>query len=73
MAWKDKTSKEKFYSVLAFLWMKITPILLVLVFFVGVCFNLWKVQELPLWLSIVISIGGAGLAVVLLGKLIKLW
>ena len=68
MAWKDKTQKEKIYSVLAFIWMRIVPILLVLVFFVGVCFNLWKVQELPLWLSIVISTGGAGLGVLALGK-----
>jgi hypothetical protein len=71
MAWKDKTPKDKVLSILAFVWMRIVPIILVLVFFVGVCFNLWKVQGLPLLVAIGISIAGAILTLIGLTKLIN--
>ena len=71
MSWKDKTPKEKFFSILAFVWMRIVPILLIMGFFVGVCFNLWKVQGLPLAAAIVISVAGAIVTVIGMGKLIN--
>ncbi len=65
--------KEKILWVLAFIWTNIIPLLLCVAFSVGVFFNLWKVQELPMWLSLLITIvGGSGL-IYGFGKLLKKW
>ena len=56
-----------------FLAMKIIPIILVLTFFVGVFFNLWKVQGINPMFAGCISVAACGLFGYGFGKLIKLW
>jgi hypothetical protein len=56
-----------------FLAMKIIPIILVLTFFVGVFFNLWKVQGIHPILAGCISVTTCVLIGYGFGKLIKLW
>ncbi len=65
--------KDKILGILYFLWGKLLPILLVTFFFVGVFFNLWKIQNIPLGWSIVISIVCCVITGLGFGKLIKLW
>lgn len=60
-------------KILSFLWNEVFPISLVLLFFVGVFYNLWKVQELNVYLSGGISIGLVIIAVIAFGKLLKFW
>ena len=73
MAFKDKSLKEKVFSVLAFVWHRIVPLLLVLGFFVGVFFNLWKVQELNVFIAAAISTVLAAVGVFFMGLMIKAW
>jgi hypothetical protein len=47
--------------------------LLVLGFFIGVFFNLWKIQNIPLVWSIIITFVALGLVGFGFGKLLKLW
>jgi hypothetical protein len=65
--------KNKILNFLYFGWGRVLPILLVLTFFVGVFFNLWKIMLLPLWTAILISVVACGLTTFGFGKLIKLW
>lgn len=64
---------KKFLNVLAFIGMKIVPILLVLGFFVGVFFNLWKIQEMNPYAAAGLCTVGAGITTFIFGRLIKLW
>ena len=65
--------KDKILWVLAFIWTNLVPLLLVIAFSIGILFNLWKVQNLPLWLSSTFTfIIGTGLTYGL-GKLLKKW
>jgi hypothetical protein len=65
--------KDKILWVLAFIWTNIIPLLIALAFCVGVFYNLWDVQKLPMWISLLITIvGGSGL-VYGFGKLLKKW
>jgi len=73
MAWKDKSIKERLLNTLAYFWANIIPLLIVISFFVGVCFNLWKVQGVSLILSVIISIVLGALTAFGLGKLLKKW
>jgi len=65
--------KDNILRILAFIWTKIVPILLMMAFSVGILFNLWKVCNLPFTLALIITIVGGGLIGFGLGKLIKLW
>lgn len=66
-------TKDKILWILAFISQKIIPILLVAFFGVGVFFNLWKVQQFSITLSVLISLGIFSVCLYGLGKLIKLW
>lgn len=48
---------KKFLKILAFIWMKIVPFLLVLFFFVGVFFGLWKSAEWDPFIAALVSFG----------------
>lgn len=65
--------KDRILGILAFLWMRLLPILLVCGFFVGVHFFLWKDQGLTFGLSLLISVLLGGATLYGFGKLIKLW
>lgn len=73
MTWKNKSLKEKVLSILSFIWHRVVVFLVIIFFFVGVFFNLWKVQELSFVLSLIISLAGAGLGVFAMGKLLKIF
>jgi hypothetical protein len=65
--------KDKILWILAFIWTNLVPLLLVIAFSIGILFNLWKVQNLPLWLASTLTfIVGTGLTYGL-GKLLKRW
>jgi hypothetical protein len=64
---------ERNLWVLAFIWTNIIPLLVCITFCVGVFFNLWKVQELPIWLSLLITIVGGSGIVYGFGKLLRKW
>lgn len=65
--------RDKILWVLAFIWTNLVPLLLVIAFSIGILFNLWKVQNLPLWLASTFTfIIGTGLTYGL-GKLLKKW
>ena len=65
--------KEILYKVLYVIWGRILPLLLVLGFFTAILFNLWKIQNIPLVWSIIISLVGFLLVGFGFGKLLKLW
>jgi len=65
--------KEILFKILYAIWGRILPMLLVLGFFIGVFFNLWKIMNLPLVWAIIISVLGFGLIGFGFGKLLKLW
>lgn len=65
--------KDKILWILAFIWTNILPLLLVVAFSIGILFNLWKVQNLPLWSASTITFFvGSGL-IYGFGKLLKKW
>ena len=65
--------KEILYKVLYVIWGRILQLLLVLGFFIAILFNLWKIQNIPLVWSIIISLVGFALVGFGFGKLLKLW
>ncbi len=65
--------KDKLLSILFFIWNNIIPLLLVLAFNIGIFFNLWKVQQLPIWLAASITITSTAILVYSFGKLLKKW
>jgi hypothetical protein len=65
--------KDKILQILAFIWTTILPLLLVITFNIGILFNLWKVQNLSLTLSIIITLITTGLLTWGFGKLLKKW
>ena len=65
--------KQLLFKALYVIWGIILPMLLVLGFFIGVFFNLWKIQNIPLVWSIIITFVALGLVGFGFGKLLKLW
>ena len=65
--------KQLLFKTLYVIWGRILPMLLVLGFFIGVFFNLWKIQNIPLVWSIIITFVALGLVGFGFGKLLKLW
>jgi hypothetical protein len=65
--------KQLLFKALYVIWGRILPMLLVLGFFIGVFFNLWKIQNIPLVWSIIITFVVLGLVGFGFGKLLKLW
>lgn len=68
-----KKTWELVRNFFIFFWQKIIMFLLIAFFFVGICFNLWKVQGLPLWAAILISVSGFILFSFGFGKLTKVF
>jgi hypothetical protein len=65
--------KYTLIRILYFIWNTILPLLVVLAFNVGIFFNLWKVQMLPIWLSATITILTTSFIIFAFGKLLKKW
>jgi len=65
--------KDKLLSILFFIWNNIIPLLLVLAFNIGIFFNLWDVQQLPIWLAASITILTTSFIIFAFGKLLKKW
>ena len=65
--------RDKILWILAFIWTSLVPLMLVISFSIGVLFNLWKVQNLPLWLSSTITFVVGSALIYGFGKLIKKW
>ena len=65
--------KEILFKILYTLWGRVLPMLLVIGFFIGIFFNLWKIMNLPVGWAIIISILSLGLVGFGFGKLLKLW
>ena len=66
-----KKIKESILKFLAYIWTFAVPIVIMIIFMLGVLFNLWQVQGLPLWLSIVIALIIGGSIAFGLTKLLK--
>lgn len=62
-----------FIRILAFLWQKVIPILLVVAFSIGVFFHLWDVQKIPMIWSITTTVFVGLVIAYVFGKIIKLW
>lgn len=73
MTLDKKAIKNTLLNILLFIWQKVTIFVVVIAFFVGVFFNLWKIQELSIALSLIISLAGAGVSIFAFGKLIKIF
>ena len=65
--------KYTLIRILYFIWNTILPLLVVLAFNVGIFFNLWKEQSLPIWLSFIITITLTVGITYGFGKLLKKW
>jgi hypothetical protein len=65
--------KNLILKILAFIWFNILPLLLVIAFNIGIFFNLWKEQMLPIWLSASITLLTTAFLIFAFGKLLKKW
>jgi hypothetical protein len=65
--------KQILFKLFYVIWGRILPLLLVLGLFIGIFFNLWKIQNIPLVWAIIISLVGFALIGFGFGKLLKLW
>lgn len=65
--------KDRILQILAFIWLNVVPLILVIGFNIGILFNLWKVQGLSLTLSIIIVSITTPLLTWLYGKVLKKW
>lgn len=65
--------KNLILKILAFIWFNILPLLLVIAFNIGIFFNLWKEQMLPIWLSVSITLLTTAFIIFAFGKLLKKW
>ena len=59
--------------ILAFLWQKVVPVLLMVAFSIGVFYHLWDVQKIPMVWSFLITGVVGSIITYAFGKIIKTW
>lgn len=65
--------KDKLLWILTFIWTNIIPLLLVIIFNIGIFFNLYEVQMLPIWLCVTITAVLNAIVIYSFGKLLNKW